>query len=120
MCDLKQTERGAVPGRKGSNPTSVRAQQTLFHSVSYDLPISFHQLSSKNKHHYTKSNSNYITKSDLAYSQVTSPRFTGLDHCMPDNTVEESTHKHHTEDNCTHTAYCNEQNYIWQVFNSRN
>lgn len=41
MCDLKQTERGAVLVRKGSNPTSVRAQQTIFHPVSYDLPVSF-------------------------------------------------------------------------------
>ena len=28
--------------------------------------------------------------------------------------------RHHAEDNCIHTAYWNEQNYIWQVYNSRN
>lgn len=92
MCDLKQTEWGAVLVRKGSNPTSVRAQQTIFHSVSYNLLVFFQPTVLKKINITTKSHLSCSTKLDLAYSQVTCPIFTGLDHWMLDNTVEKNTH----------------------------
>lgn len=97
MCDLKQTELDTVLARKRWNPTSLRAQQTIFHSVSYNLPVSFQppvfikktqqpkpQNPPHNKHCHTISD----LSSNSAHSQVTCPRFTRLDRWMLNNVVE--------------------------------
>lgn len=89
----KGNEQDAVLVRKGSNPRQSE-QSKLSSTLSTTIRLfPSSQLSSKNKHRYIKSDASCSTEPGTAYSQATCPRFTGLDHWILDNMVEENTQK---------------------------